>query len=58
MKPIARNTIIGDRDGRPVDEAEHYGRSPRCRATVDMRDLGAVLDHNNDEPCPVQDRLQ
>ena len=38
--------VIGKRVGvQPIDEAEHFFRCEACRGWIDMRDLGAVLDH-------------
>jgi hypothetical protein len=44
--PVPRGTIIGKRVGaQPVDEAEHFHKCEACGGWFDMRDLGAVLDH-------------
>jgi hypothetical protein len=43
---IPRETIIGRRlDGKPESETEHFTICPSCGERFDMRDLGAVLDH-------------
>lgn len=55
---IPRNTIIGTAHQPARAEAEHFGQCPRCGAWVDRRDLGAVLDHNSDDPCPRPERPQ
>jgi hypothetical protein len=33
------------------DVPEHHIRCPACRTLLDMRDLGAVLEH--EETCPL-----
>jgi len=46
MTQISRGTVIGERIGaQPIDEAEHFWRCEACGGYFDMRDLGAVLDH-------------
>jgi hypothetical protein len=35
---------------QPTDEAEHFFKCEACGGWFDMRDLGAVLDH--EEPLP------
>jgi hypothetical protein len=51
MTGIARGTVIGKRDGvQPTDEAEHVFKFEMCVDWFDMRDLSAVLEH--EEPLP------
>jgi hypothetical protein len=47
-----------DPDGVAETEADHFGNCPVCRAYLDMRDLGAVLEHEEPLPHPVEDRQQ
>jgi hypothetical protein len=50
---ISRGTIISRRiGGQPTDEAEHFFKFEMCGDWFDMRDLGAVLDHE-ESPCPA-----
>jgi hypothetical protein len=49
--PIPRGTIIGKQTGGPpLTEAEHFWKCEACGGYFDMRDLGAVFDH--EEPLP------
>ena len=58
-RPIRRGEIIGEVvSDKPLTEADHYERCPRCNGLVDRRDLGAVLEHCGSEPCPAGDRPQ
>jgi hypothetical protein len=50
---IPRGTVIGKRiGGQPTDEAEHFFKFEMCGDWFDMRDLGAVLEH--EEPLPIR----
>jgi hypothetical protein len=51
---IARGSCIGKQvDGPTLSEAEHF-----FKCEVDMRDLGAVLDHEGPLPHPACDQVQ
>jgi hypothetical protein len=51
--------VIGKRVGvQPIDEAEHFFRCEAFRGWIDMRDLGAVLDHEGSLPHPRCDQLR
>ena len=57
--PIPRGKIIGKQTGGPpLNEAEHFWRCEACGGYFDMRDLGAVFDHEGPLPHPVEDRQQ
>jgi hypothetical protein len=59
MTGIARGTVIGKRDGvQPSDEAEHVFKFEMCGDWFDMRDLGAVLEHEEPLPHPASDQTQ
>ena len=46
MTGIARGTVIDKRiDGQRTDEVEHFFKFEMCGDWFDMRDLGAVLEH-------------
>jgi hypothetical protein len=48
---IPRGTIIGTQSGGPpLSDAEHFWKCELCGGYFDMRDLGAVLEH--EEPLP------
>ena len=50
---------IGKRVGvQPIDEAEHFFKCEACGGWIDMRDLGAVLDHEEPLPHPACDQAQ
>jgi hypothetical protein len=54
---IPRGKIIGHRLGPTVgSEEEYFARCDICGQIVDLRDLGAVLDHNGPLPHPVESR--
>ena len=55
---IARGTIIGKVTGSSLTEAEHFWKCEACGGWVDMRDLGAVLDHEEPLPHPACDQAQ
>jgi hypothetical protein len=56
---IPRGTITGKRTGGPpLSEAEHFHKCEACGGWFDMRDLGAVLDHEEPLPHPAQDQAQ
>jgi hypothetical protein len=56
---IPRGTIMGERTGGPpLSEAEHFHKCAACGGRFDMRDLGAVLDHEEPLPHPAQDQAQ
>jgi hypothetical protein len=57
--PIPRGTVIGRRVGvQPTDEAEHFWKCEACGGWFDMRDLCAVLDHEEPLPHPACDQAQ
>ena len=60
MTPIIpRGTVIGKRTGRPpLSEAEHFHKCEACGGWFDMRDLGAVRDHEEPLPHPASDQPQ
>jgi hypothetical protein len=59
MTGITRGTVIGKRDGvQPTDEAEHFFKFEMCGGWLDMRDPGAVLDHEEPLPHPASDPVQ
>jgi hypothetical protein len=43
---------------QPTDEAEHFSKCEACGGFFDMRDLGAVLDHEGPLPNPAGDQAQ
>jgi hypothetical protein len=54
-----RGKIIGKQTGGPrLSEAEHFWKCKACGGWFDMRDLGAVLDHEEPLPHPAQDQVQ
>ena len=54
---ISRGTVSGKRVGvQPIDEAEHFFKCEACGGWFGMRDLGAVLDHEEPLPHPVEDQ--
>jgi hypothetical protein len=56
---IPRGKIIGKQvGGPPLSEAEHYFKCEACGGWFDMRDLGAVLDHEEPLPHPACDQAQ
>jgi hypothetical protein len=56
---IPRGKIIGKvTSGKPLSEAEHFWRCELCHGYFDMRDLGAVLDHEEPLPHPACDQAQ
>jgi hypothetical protein len=56
---IPRGTVMGERiDGPPLSEAEHFWKCEACGGWIDMRDLGAVLDHEEPLPHPTCDQAQ
>jgi hypothetical protein len=56
-RPVPRG-IGKQTGGAPLNEAEHFGRYKACGGYFDMRDLGAVFDHEGPLPHPVEDRQQ
>ena len=60
MSPtIPRGTVIGRQaGGPPLNETEHFWKCEACGGYFDMRDLGAVLDHEGPLPHPVGDQVQ
>jgi hypothetical protein len=44
--------------GPLLSEAEHFHKCEACGGWFDMRDLGAVLDHEEPLPHPACDRVQ
>ena len=55
---IPRGEIIGERVGEPENEAEHYITCPECGGLIDLRNLGAMLEHAGPLPHPAQDNPQ
>jgi hypothetical protein len=56
---IPRGTIMGKRrGGPPLSGAEHFHKCEACGGWFDMRDLGAVLDHEEPLPHPSGDQTQ
>jgi hypothetical protein len=55
MKKIRRGEVIGKRQGELVSEAEHFMKCGVCGGYFDMRDLGAVCDHEGPLPHPSHD---
>jgi hypothetical protein len=59
MPKIRRGQIIGKQiGGPPLSEAEHFWKCEACGSYFDMRDLGAVLEHEEPLPHPAGDRAQ
>ena len=57
--PIPRGKTIGKQTGGPpLNEAELFWRCEACGGYFDMRDLGAVFDHEGPLPHSVEDRQQ
>jgi hypothetical protein len=54
---IPRGTIIG-KQVAPLSETEHFWKCEACGGWFDMRDLGAVLDHEEPLPHPASDQTQ
>lgn len=58
VKPPTDNPgsgTVGKRHGPPVaDEAEHFVICPVCGQAFDMRDLGQVFHHAQEEHEPLQ----
>jgi hypothetical protein len=42
--------------GEPANEQEHFWQCPTCDAWVDMRDLGAMIQHGEPLPHPRGDK--
>jgi hypothetical protein len=56
---IPRGAIIGKQTGGPpLSEAEYFWKCETCGGWFDMRDLGAVLDHEEPLPHPSGDKTQ
>lgn len=56
---ISRGKYIGQRQGPPVSEAEHFMKCEDCGAYFDMRDLGQVAAHMDPHTTPPpEDRVQ
>jgi hypothetical protein len=59
MPKIRRGQIISKvTDGPPLSEAEHFWKCEQCGGYFDIRDLGAVLEHDEPLPHPAGDRAQ
>ena len=59
MRGIPRGKYLGKpAGGTPADEAAHFIKCPACGGWIDMRDLGAVLDHEGPLPHPKEDQPQ
>jgi hypothetical protein len=55
--PVPRGKIIGKlTGGPPLSEADHFHTCETCGGWLDMRDHGAVFDH--EEPCPIRQRIK
>jgi len=59
MWKLPRGMVIGKVEGDSrFSEAEHFWKCEFCSGLFDMRDLGAVLDHEGpDAPPPTCDRV-
>jgi hypothetical protein len=58
-EPIPRGKIIGKQTGGPpLSEAGFFWKCEACGGHFDMRDLGAVLDHEGPLPHPACDQAQ
>jgi hypothetical protein len=56
---LHRGKYIGLLVGEDVtDEADNFFKCADCGCWFDMRDLGAVLDHEGPLPHPAEDRPQ
>jgi hypothetical protein len=56
---IPRGKIIGKQiGGQPLSEAGQFWKCEACGSWFDMRDLGAVLDHERPLPHPACDQVQ
>ena len=56
---IPRGKIIGKVTGGPLlSEVEHFWKRELCGGYFDLRDLGAVLEHEEPLPHPVCDQVQ
>jgi hypothetical protein len=59
LAPRPRGKIIGKKTGGPpLTEAEQFWKCEACGGQFDMRDLGAVLDHEEPLPHPACDQEQ
>jgi hypothetical protein len=59
MRGMPRGVVIGKVDGDPpLSEAEHFWKCEACGGWFDMRDLGAVLEHEEPLPHPACDQGQ
>ena len=57
--PVPRGKIIGKQiGGPPLSEADNLWKCEACGGWFDMRDLGAVLDHEGPLPHPAIDQAQ
>jgi hypothetical protein len=57
VRPVRRGTIIGkETGGPPLSDADHFSECEACSGWFDMRDLGAVLDH--EEPRPIRWKIR
>jgi hypothetical protein len=55
---VPRGTIISEQTGGPpLSEAEHFWKCELCSGYFDMRDLGAMLEHEEPVPHPVEEAL-
>jgi hypothetical protein len=56
---LPQGKYIGLLVGEDVtDEADHFFKCAECGCWLDMRDLGAVLDHEGPLSHPAEDRSQ
>ena len=56
---IPRGTVFGRQVGSPPQtEAERFNKYEPCGEWFEMRDLGAVLDHEEPLPHPAEDQVQ
>jgi hypothetical protein len=56
---IPRGKIIGKIiGGPPLTEADHFWKCEACGGWFDIRDLAAVLDHEEPLPHPACDQAQ
>jgi hypothetical protein len=56
---IQRGEVIGRQTGGPpLDDRTGFWKCELCGGYFDMRDLGAVLEHEEPLPHPVEDQVQ
>jgi hypothetical protein len=59
IKTIPRGTIIGTQTGGPpLDERTRFFKCESCGGYFNIFDFGAVLEHEEPLPNPVEDQVQ